>query len=41
LIIEERKEKLQKPGDDHQYVFGALTTDHILHLDYDKSNGGW
>lgn len=41
LIFEERKELLPKPGADHQYVFGALTTDYMLHLDYDRDNGGW
>ncbi len=30
-----------KPGPDHQYVFGGILTDHILHCDYDKFNGGW
>ena len=32
---------MPKPPADHQYVFGGITTDHILHCDYDKSNGGW
>lgn len=30
-----------KPGPDHQYLFGALTTDHMLEVDYDLNNGGW
>lgn len=41
LTIEERIDKQQKPGPDHQYAFGAITTDHMLHCDYDKDNGGW
>ena len=30
-----------KPGPDHTYLFGALTTDHMLEIDYDVHNGGW
>ena len=30
-----------KPGPDHLYTFGGLTTDYMLDIDYDKSNGGW
>jgi branched-chain amino acid aminotransferase len=36
-----RKELLPKPGPDHQYVFGGISTDHMLHCDYDIDNGGW
>jgi branched-chain amino acid aminotransferase len=32
---------LKKPGDDHQYLFGGLLTDHMLEIDYDYDNGGW
>ena len=24
-----------KPGPDHQYAFGGITTDHMLEIDYD------
>ena len=41
LIIEKKKEHLPKPGDDHVYTFGGLTTDYMLEIDYDKQNGGW
>lgn len=41
LVIQKRKELLPKPGPDHQYAFGALTTDHMLEIDYDHLNGGW
>jgi branched-chain amino acid aminotransferase len=30
-----------KPGPDHQYTFGGITTDYMLDIDYDKNNGGW
>ena len=30
-----------KPGPDHQYLFGGITTDHMLEIDYDQHNGGW
>ena len=30
-----------KPGPDHQYLFGAIQTDHMLEIDYDQNNGGW
>ena len=30
-----------KPGPDHQYLFGGITTDHMLEIDYDQKNGGW
>ena len=30
-----------KPGPDHQYLFGGITTDHMLEVDYDVNNGGW
>ena len=30
-----------KPGPDHQYLFGGITTDHMLEIDYDLKNGGW
>lgn len=30
-----------KPGPDHVYMFGGITTDYMLDIDYDKDNGGW
>ena len=30
-----------KPDKDHVYAFGGLTTDYMLEIDYDYSNGGW
>lgn len=41
LTIEKNPNCAEKPGDDHQYTFGGILTDHMLHCDYDKSNGGW
>jgi len=41
LIINKRDKLLDKPGEDHQYTFGGVTTDHMLHCDYDMDNGGW
>ena len=41
LEINLRKEPLAKPGPDHTYTFGGVTTDHMLEIDYDKFNGGW
>jgi hypothetical protein len=38
----EKRDKLKtKPGPDHQYIFGGVTTDYILDIDYDLNNGGW
>ena len=41
LVINERKVLKEKPGPDHQYTFGGLTTDYMLEIDYDLDNGGW
>ena len=43
LVINKRADKdlLEKPGPDHQYAFGALSTDHMLEINYDVENGGW
>ena len=41
LVINERKVLKEKPGADHQYTFGGLTTDYMLEIDYDLDNGGW
>ena len=41
LTIEKATTLKEKPGDDHQYVFGGMLTDHMLHCDYDRKNGGW
>jgi len=41
LTVERRPNLLEKPPADHKYVFGGLTTDHMLHCDYDIDNGGW
>jgi len=31
-----REELKPKPAADHQYVFGGVTTDYILEIDYDQ-----
>jgi len=41
LVIKERKVLKQKPGPDHQYTFGGITTDYMLEIDFDRDNGGW
>ena len=41
LIFKERKVLKQKPGPDHQYTFGGITTDYMLEINYDRENGGW
>ena len=35
------KNPTPKPGPDHQYAFGGITTDHMLEIDFDRTNGGW
>ena len=39
LTIEKTKAPKAKPGPDHSYVFGQLTTDHMLEIDWVQSNG--
>lgn len=41
LQVIKRDQLKTKPPADHQYVFGGLTTDYILEIDYDMQNGGW
>lgn len=41
LIIKERKVLKEKPGPDHAYTFGGITTDYMLEINYDRENGGW
>lgn len=41
MVFEERKLLKAKPSKDHKYIFGGLTTDYILDIDYDQQNGGW
>jgi branched-chain amino acid aminotransferase len=41
LQFEERKDLKPKPGPDHVYAFGAIQTDYMLEVNYDKHNGGW
>ena len=41
LTLNKREELKEKPGPDHEYAFGGLTTDYMLECDYDYSNGGW
>jgi hypothetical protein len=41
LIFKERKILKEKPGPDHQYTFGGITTDYMLEINYDRENGGW
>lgn len=36
-----RNELKPKPPADHQYVFGGVSTDYMLEIDYDIENGGW
>lgn len=33
------KNPKQKPADDHTYIFGKLTTDHMLEIDWDQETG--
>jgi branched-chain amino acid aminotransferase len=41
LIVKPSANLKQKPGPDHTYLFGGITTDHMLEIDYDRENGGW
>ena len=41
LKFEPSKTLKAKPGPDHVYMFGGITTDYMLDIDYDKDNGGW
>lgn len=41
LRIEEADVLKPKPGPEHQYTFGGITTDYMLEIDYDLNNGGW
>lgn len=41
LEIHKRSVLKEKPGPDHVYTFGGITTDYMLEIDYDRSNGGW
>ena len=41
LEITLKKDPTPKPGADHTYTFGGVTTDHMLEVDYDMRNGGW
>ena len=41
LQIRKREQLKEKPGPDHQYTFGGISTDHMLEIDYDVRNGGW
>jgi branched-chain amino acid aminotransferase len=39
LVIEKTTSPLPKPGPEHNYVFGDLSTDHMLICDYDSKDG--
>ena len=39
LIVQRREELKEKPGPDHNYVFGKIMTDHILEIDWHKETG--
>ena len=41
LVIKETPNLKPKPGPDHKYTFGGITTDYMLEIDYDRENGGW
>jgi branched-chain amino acid aminotransferase len=41
LIIKKRAVLKPKPLADHQYMFGGLSTDYMLEINYDRENGGW
>jgi hypothetical protein len=41
LVFKESKNLKPKPGPEHQYTFGGITTDYMLEIDYDYHNGGW
>jgi branched-chain amino acid aminotransferase len=40
LTIEKTQQGKPKPAADHQYIFGDLTTDHMLEIDWNV-NSGW
>lgn len=39
LVIEKTKNPKPRPAEDHKYVFGQLTTDHMLEIDWSESTG--
>ncbi len=39
LVFEKTQNPKEKPGPDHTYVFGDLTTDHMLEIDWNKEKG--
>lgn len=41
LEVKLKKNPTPKPGPEHQYTFGGITTDHMLQIDYEYHNGGW
>jgi hypothetical protein len=41
LVVEKRQVLKTKPGADHAYAFGGISTDYMLDIDYDESKGGW
>lgn len=41
MTIERREECKEKPGPEHVYAFGGLSTDYMLEVDYSFRNGGW
>jgi len=41
LVIEKHPDPKPLPPADHQYLFGAITTNYMLEIDYDFANGGW
>jgi len=41
MIFKPSENLKPKPAKDHVYAFGAIATDHMLEIDYDRENGGW
>jgi hypothetical protein len=41
LEILDHPNKKSKPGPEHQYSFGGITTDYMLECNFDRQNGGW
>lgn len=39
MVIEKTKSPKEKPAKDHNYVFGKVTTDHMLEIDWHETSG--
>jgi hypothetical protein len=41
MVVHTAKQFKPKPGPEHKYTFGGITTDYMLEIDFDRENGGW